>query len=335
MGHLYKRNQTWWMKYYKDGRAFYESSRTANHKKADGILKQREGAIAAGENVTPAHARFKFADALADYLIDQEVNDRVGIAKFKRRLEIHVEPYFRGRRMAGLETADVRLYTLKRRREGASNATVNRELQALRRMFTLAIKAGKLLRKPHIPLLQEDNVRVGFLEEADVAKILPLLPRDLSHVVEFAWITSWRVASEILVMQWRQIDFEAGEIRLDPGTTKNKQGRVFPMNADLRRILDARKALKKEGRKLVFTRKGIPIVSMHKAFRAACKEAGVGDRILHDLRRSAIRRMVRKGISETVAMKLSGHKTMSVFRRYDITSTDDLRDAAQRLEQTP
>ena len=295
MGHLYRRNQTWWMKYYKDGRAFYESSRTANHKKAEGILMQREGAIAAGENVSPAHARFKFDDALADYLTDQEVNDRVGLAKFKRRLELHLVPYFRGRRMTGIETADVRSYTLKRKREGASNATINRELQALRRMFTLAVRAGKLLRKPHIPLLAEDNVRTGFLEEADIAMILPLLPRDLAHVVECAWITSWRVASEVLTMQWRQIDFDGGEVRLDPGTTKNKQGRVFPFNAARRRILDERKALKKDGQKLVFTRKGRPIVSMHKAFRAACKQAGVGDRILHDLRRSAIRRMVREG----------------------------------------
>ena len=90
-------------------------------------------------------------------------------------------------------------------------------------------------------LLVEDNVRTGFLEEEDVAKVLPLLPRDLAHVVEFAWITSWRVASEILVMHWHQVDFDGGEIRLDPGTTKNKQGRVFPMNADLRRILDERR----------------------------------------------------------------------------------------------
>lgn len=172
-------------------------------------------------------------------------------------------------------------------------------------MFTLAVKAGKLLRKPHVPLLAEDNVRTGFLEEADVAKVLPLLPRDLAHVVEFAWITSWRVALEVLKIEWRQIDFDGGEIRLAPGTTKNKQGHVFPMNADLRRILGERKSLKKDGQRLVFTRKGHAIVSMHKAFRTACKEAGVGDRILHDLRRSAIRWMVRKGISETVAMRLS------------------------------
>jgi integrase len=332
MGHLYKRNQTWWMKYYKDGRAFYESSRTTKHKKAEGILKQREGAIASGENVSPAHARFKFDDALKDYLTDQEVNDRVGLKKFKRRLELHLEPYFRARRMTGIETADVRLYTLKRRREGASNATINRELQALRRMFSLAVKGGRLLRKPHIPLLVEDNVQKEFLETEQIAKVLPLLPRDLAHVVEFAWITSWRVASEILPMEWKQIDFASGEIRLDPGTTKNKQGRVFPMNADLRRILEERKALKKDGRKLVFTRKGDPIVSMHKAFKAACNEAGAGYQKVHNLRRSAIRQMVRKGISETVAMKLSGHKTMSVFRRYDITSTEDLKDAAAKLE---
>ena len=161
MGHLYRRNQTWWMKYYKDGRAFYESSRTANKEKASNILKQREGAIAAGENVSPAQARFKFDDALADYLRDQEVNDRIGFAKFKRRLELHLVPYFRGRRMTGIETSDVRAYMLKRKREGASNATINRELQALRRMFSLVVKAGTLLRKPHIPVLQKDHVRTA------------------------------------------------------------------------------------------------------------------------------------------------------------------------------
>ena len=62
-----RRNQTWWMTYYKDGRAFYESSRSANHKKTADRLKVREGAIAAGENVSPAHGRFKFDDALKDY----------------------------------------------------------------------------------------------------------------------------------------------------------------------------------------------------------------------------------------------------------------------------
>lgn len=127
-------------------------------------------------------------------------------------------------------------------------------------------------------------------------------------------------------MEWRQIDFEAGEIRLDPGTTKNKQGRVFPMNADLRRILEARKALKKDGRKLVFTRKGQPIVSMHKAFRAACTEAGLGDRILHDLRRSAIRRMVRKGraLCRSNLQKSGSRSLMSLSR--------ELRVGARRLE---
>jgi len=56
--------------------------------------------------------------------------------------------------------------------------------------------------------------------------------------VEFAYITGWRIDSEVLPLEWRQIDFMAGEIRLDPHTTKNDDGRVFPFTDDLRRLLE-------------------------------------------------------------------------------------------------
>jgi integrase len=78
-----------------------------------------------------------------------------------------------------------------------------------------------------------------------------------------------------------------------------------------------------------------PITSLNKAFRSACRAAGCPGRIPHDLRRTAIRNLVRVGVSESVAMKLSGHKTRSVFDRYDITSAADLKDAARRLDAAP
>jgi integrase len=143
------------------------------------------------------------------------------------------------------------------------------------------------------------------------------------------------------------VDFDAGEVPLEPGMTKNGLGRVFPMTTDLRSMLQAQYAeherLKKAGHVFPFVffrmvakgRGGEQhpkvITSFNKAWKNACVAAGCPGRIPHDLRRTAIRNFVRTGTSENVAMQLSGHQTRSVFDRYNITSGDDLRRAAQRL----
>jgi integrase len=219
-----------------------------------------------------------------------------------------------------------------------SNAEINRELQILKRCFNLARKEGRLLHTPHVPMLREDNVRKGFLDTPQLQATLAFLPAELQAVVRFAYITGWRVASEILPLEWSRVDFQAREVRLDPGTTKNREGRIFPMNADLRALLIGQRQVtdgvqRERGRivRFVFHRNGEPIRSLSKAWKTACAKAGIPGRILHDMRRSAVRNMVRSGISETVAMKLSGHQTRSVFDRYDITSTRDLQEAAERL----
>jgi integrase len=82
----------------------------------------------------------------------------------------------------------------------------------------------------------------------------------------------------------------------------------------------------------VFLRSGRPIKSFRVAFRTACAEAGCPGRVLHDFRRTAVRNLVRPGIPERVAMQMTGHKTRSVFERYNIVSAGDLREAAKRLD---
>ena len=84
-------------------------------------------------------------------------------------------------------------------------------------MFTLAMQAGKLLHRPHIPLLEERNTRTGFFELEMLQSVLAHLPEPLRPVIEFAYITGWRIPSEVLTLEWRQVDFKAGEVRLDPG----------------------------------------------------------------------------------------------------------------------
>jgi len=89
-------------------------------------------------------------------------------------------------------------------------------------------------------LLREDNTRVGFFEPEQFQAVMGHLPEPLQPVVEFAYITGWRIASEVLPLQWRHVDFAGGEVRLDAGTTKNGEGRMSPLTDDLRGLLEAR-----------------------------------------------------------------------------------------------
>jgi integrase len=158
-------------------------------------------------------------------------------------------------------------------------------------------------------------------------------------VFRFAYITGWRIRSEVLEIKLPQVDFEAGTVRLEPGTTKNKEGRVFPFTAELREILEEQiaivEALKEKGKicPYVFNRNGRRIGEFKRSWKTACTAAGLPDRIPHDFRRTAVRNLVRAGVPETVAMKMTGHKTRSVFDRYNITSDADLFTAAQRLDE--
>ena len=172
------------------------------------------------------------------------------------------------------------------------------------------------------------------------------LPSHMCGIAAFAFVTGWRTPSEILPLEWRQVDLKAGEVRLDVGATKNGEGRVFPITTELRRILEAQqeiaKALKKERGLLVrhvfcFTAgakagQGVTEGGYNKAWRKARIAAGCPGRIPHDFRRTAVRNLVRAGVPERVAMQMTGHKTRAVFERYNITSPGDLRDAARRLD---
>ena len=367
MGELKRRGQIWWIRYYKNGRRHEESSGSTKEGQAKSLLRLREGDIERGVAITPKVGRIRFDEAVADVLNDYRTNRKRSLDDVERRIEKHLKPFFGNRRMASVTTADIREYIASRQKEttvarkaysftardgtarhvpeqrrtisGVSNGEINRELTALKRMFNLAIQAGKLLQKPHIPLLKEDNVRVGFFERDQFLAVLARLPDQVQPAATFAYITGWRIDSEVLSLEWRQVDFGAGEVRLDPGKTKNGEGRTFPMTRDLREVLEEQKAITENVRRQfkvvcprVFHRSGRPIKSFRVAFRTACAGAGCPGRVLHDFRRTAVRNLVRAGIPERVAMQMTGHKTRSVFERYNIVSAGDLREAGKRLD---
>jgi len=136
---------------------------------------------------------------------------------------------------------------------------------------------------------------------------------------------------------WNQVDRDEGIVRLETGETKNDEGRTVYLDEELKEVFNRQWESRKKGKKLLpyvfLSRDGTDKVKrFDKAWKSACKDAGIGDRLFHDFRRTSIRNMVRAGVPERVAMMVSGHKTRAVFERYNIVNDTDLKLAAQRQE---
>jgi len=207
-------------------------------------------------------------------------------------------------------------------------------------MFNLGIQAEKIFRKPYVPMLQEHNVRQGFFERAEFLAFRDALPDYLKPVVTFAYCTGWR-RQEILSLKWHQVDLVAKSVRIEGDSTKNKKARTIALDGELLEAIqgqwEKRKVAEIPGQSpallcpYVFHRDGKPLGDFRAAWDNALKETGLAGKLLHDFRRTAVRNMTRAGVPERVAMTVSGHKTRSVFDRYDIVSDDDQRDAARKV----
>jgi integrase len=224
---------------------------------------------------------------------------------------------------------------------GAAPATVNRELAALKRRFSLAVKSEddsvRLTHRPYIPMLDEsDNVREGFVEPAEFAALCAALPDDVADLVAFAYHTAWRRA-EVVGLEWARVTVERGpgdriarfSLSLTRSQTKNKRARTLVVAAGsaLFAVLERRLTARHPGSPLVFHRNGRPVRDFRGAWAKACGAVGLHGQLFHDLRRSAIRNMVRAGVNETVARSISGHRTRSIFDRYNVSDERDLEQA--------
>jgi integrase len=229
-------------------------------------------------------------------------------------------------------TADaVRRYQLYRRAQGAEAATINRETSALSRMFQLAIRRGLLERMPLFPnRLEENPPREGFFEHDEYLKVRAHAPASYQDVLDFAYYSGWR-RNEILDLTWDEVDLGGGVIRLPARRSKTKTGRMLPISAPLRQVLDRRRRARCPGDQRVFRRDGVTVRAWRYALRDACRKAQVPHRLLHNCRRTAARNLIRAGVPERIAMLLTGHKTRAVFDRYNIVNEQELLTAGQRL----
>lgn len=352
VGEIILRGRIYYIRYYDGrGRRRLETTKSIKREDAEMLLRKRLSAKDAGVLPEAAIGSLTVKEATDDLIADYRSNARKSLRDVQGKITLHLLPFFgERRRMSSITTADIRRFITERQDAGAKPAEINRELAALRRAFNLAVQAGRLVNRPHFPMLKERNTRRGFLERDQIDRICAALEAtetaedgrkkagELANVVRFAFATGWRTASEVLPLEWRHVDWGGRCVRLDAHTTKNDEGRSFPFTVDMEKILAEQlvihEQLKADGTicPFVFHRNGARIGYFRAAWRNACKAAGCPGALVHDMRRSAVRTFERAGVPRSVAMSLVGHKTESVYRRYAIVDEAMQREAAARLD---
>ena len=334
-GTIYKRGNIWWVKIHVDGRPVFESSKSAKYDDAKKLLAKLQGKKARGEVTGGAPDKVLIGELLDDVLTsDIEESTRY---IWKLVVKKNIRPFFGHIKAARLSTDLMDDYREKRKAEGCVDATVNRELTILRTAFHNARKRTprKVNIVPYFPMVKETTVRKGFLADDQYSTLLESLPESLRPLFVCGYNTGVRLG-ELLAVTWDQVDFESGFISLPGETTKNKEGRRVPiLKGDMRNLLVNARAERERNwpeSPWVFNRSGKRITSIRNSWEKAAKSAGVPDLTFHDLRRTAVRNMRRAGVPQVIRMEISGHKTDSMERRYNIADGDDLITAKQFME---
>jgi integrase len=338
-----KGSAVYWIKYYRGGKPFRESSGSEKIKDAEKLLRTRLGEVEGQTWISPADRRVTVDELYAAMLDDYRNNGLASLEGARQRWEREaragekpesgrLKKFFGGMRALSVTTDLLNRYISQCREAGLSNATINRDMAALRRAFNLALRADKIQKLPAFPHLKEAAPRSGFVEEGDYQKLAACTSELwLRAMLATAYTFGFR-KEELLSMKVSQVDLAARTIRLNPGETKSGEGRTVSMTADVFTLLSACVS-GKGGSEFVFTRAGgSPVLDFRGRWDTLTTDAGCAGLLFHDLRRSAVRNMVRRGIPEVVAMKISGHKTREVFNRYNIVSESDLKDAALKIE---
>jgi integrase len=342
-GTIYQRGNTWWIQYSHRGQLYRESVHSHDKATANRMLNQRLREYAKSRVIGPTVEKVTLEEMRTAILDDYHLEGNRSIATIENFTD-NLLAFFGPRARAIDITGDrVAAYVKARLDAGMSNASINRETACLRRMFKLMIDASRLSHDhvPKRPRLKEAEPRKGFLEPAEFAKLRDVLPAYLRDPVSFLYLSGWRKGAMCSLMWSRDAELEydsegnitGGSIHLAPENSKNKSPWTLPLTGELIEVIRSAWRNRKDGCPYIFHDSGVPIYDFRRPWRKACKAVGLDALLVHDLRRSCARNLVRAGVPERIAMSFTGHKTRSMFDRYNIVGDADLRFAMNRVSE--
>ena len=380
-GSLFKREgcNTWTMQYYVDGRRIREKCETDDRDIAQRMLTRKLYQISQGELVErearPARVQELWLDMVNEYKADgrlRTVRD-LGTPVIKvpgqpapdkmppQGRWTHIGPVFGQVQARRITSAMVTTYQQQRRDQGAKPASINREVGALKHCVRLAMERGKVQRVPMMRMLRENNTRTGFIEgEQHTALCTAARELWMRTFLELGFTYGWR-HNELLKLTVGQVDLKHNTLRLEVGTTKNKDGRVVVMSDKVRTLLLECCQGKRAADRVLTRANGRAVCDFRWTWRQLCVQCdlgtltcrdcgasgtglgkckGCGSRkrfkyaglIPHDLRRSAARQLRLAGVPESTMMATGGWRTRSTFIRYAIDSHSDQAAAIEKLQ---
>ncbi len=272
------------------------------------------------------------------YLSFPDVKRQSSFTTKQTSIEKRFIPYFGEVVLGAITPTMIEQYRETRRQEKRENqgpiktATVNRDLALLKHMFSYAIREEWVAKNPvsHVKFWKENNVRDRVLDPDEFQRLQAHSASHLQAINLMAYQTGMR-SGEILGLEWGRVDFKAGIIRLRPEDTKTEEPRLIPLTPELTDLLRALYKVRYLHEDHVFLVKGQSVHSVKTAFKAACRRAQIEGFNFHDFRHTAVTNMRRAGIDHLTIMRITGHKTLVVFKRYNSFQEGDLREAARQF----
>jgi len=330
-GRVWKRGETYHIAFSYKGTEYRKSALTNKKREAENLLAFYLGQCARGEfkGFIDQEPELTIHDLFDDLVRDATQRQLRDVKTMKQRIGA-MRREFGSLVVSALTERRIDLHVRKRLEQGIAPATLTCEMRYLKQAFLLAQRKKLLQHIPHMPSFTFNNARQGFFEREEFDRVVACLPHYLQDFARFAYWSSWR-KMEIASLEWR--DIEGDTIRLRPTTVKTSEPRLLILTGEIGAIIERRRAERLDLLPYIFHRDGHKIqYNIDRPFKKACLKAGIEPKLLHDLRRTAVRNMVRAGVPERIAMAISGHKTRQVFDRYNIVNEDDIRQGLARLQ---